>query len=183
MLPNDPFARPVRDPLDRPPANGLGIAGFVVSLVGLFSCGCLSIVGIIVSGLTLKRRPRGFAIAGLVIGLLGLVMLSAAILVVRASGGFTILPAIWHGSLVADGIQDYQRKHNGAMPTSWSDLPGGPATDLWGRPYRFELLPDGQRVQLVSDGADGVSGTPDDVFVLIEGDEVDAEIGHAPTPL
>src|ERR1043165_9168202 len=51
--------------------NGLGIAGFVVSLVGIFTLGLLCPIGLLLSFIALFRAPRGFAIAGLIIGLLG----------------------------------------------------------------------------------------------------------------
>jgi molecular chaperone DnaK len=54
-----------------PPTNGLGIAGFVCSLVGLCAGGLLSPVGLILSLVALGREPRGFAIAGVILGALG----------------------------------------------------------------------------------------------------------------
>ena len=53
-------------------SNGLGIAGFVLSLLGLVSCGLLAPVGVVLSLFALRREPRGFAVAGLVIGLVAL---------------------------------------------------------------------------------------------------------------
>ncbi len=54
------------------PSNGLGVAGFVVSLVGFLVCGGLVCpIGVIMSAVALGREPKGFAIAGLIIGLLG----------------------------------------------------------------------------------------------------------------
>ena len=44
--------------------NGLGVAGFVVSLAGLLlTGGLLSPVGVVISLIALGRRPRGFAVA------------------------------------------------------------------------------------------------------------------------
>ena len=48
--------------------NGLGVAGFVLSLIG-----CTSFLGVIFSIIALvtgKNKKKGFAIAGLVIGLI-----------------------------------------------------------------------------------------------------------------
>jgi hypothetical protein len=51
--------------------NGLGTAGFVVSLVGVLTCGFLSPVGFLFSLIALFKPPRGMAIAGAVLGGLG----------------------------------------------------------------------------------------------------------------
>ena len=53
------------------PTNGLGIAGFIVSLVGFLSCGLLSPIGFLLSLVGLTKQPRGFAIAGALIGAIG----------------------------------------------------------------------------------------------------------------
>lgn len=57
------------------PKNNLGLAGFIVSLVGFVGCGILAPVGLILSVIGLKREPRGFAIAGTVLGALGSILL------------------------------------------------------------------------------------------------------------
>lgn len=52
-------------------SNSLGVAGFILSLIGIVLCGPLTLVGLILSLFALGRQPRGFAIAGLIIGVLG----------------------------------------------------------------------------------------------------------------
>src|SRR5688572_31071314 len=56
-----------------PPAssNGLGVAGLIVSIVGWLTCGLLCPIGVLLSLFGLFKRPRGLAIAGLVVGLAG----------------------------------------------------------------------------------------------------------------
>lgn len=55
-----------------PPTNGLGTAGFIVSLAGLLlTCGLLCPIGLLLSFFALFKAPRGMAIAGFVIGLIG----------------------------------------------------------------------------------------------------------------
>lgn len=49
----------------------MGIAGFVLSLLGLVSCGLLSPIGLILSWIGMYREPKGLAIAGFVMGLIG----------------------------------------------------------------------------------------------------------------
>lgn len=47
--------------------NGLGVAGFVTSLVALLTCGILTPISLILSLVALRKEPRGLAIAGTVI--------------------------------------------------------------------------------------------------------------------
>lgn len=55
----------------QPESNTLGLAGFIVSLVGWVTCGVLCPVGALLSLIALGKRPRGFAVAGLIVGILG----------------------------------------------------------------------------------------------------------------
>ncbi len=54
-----------------PPVNRLGKTGLWTSVLGLFTCGFLSPLGLVMSFLALSKRPRGAATAGLLLGLLG----------------------------------------------------------------------------------------------------------------
>ena len=58
--------------------NGLGLAGFIVSLFGLLTCGTLSPIGFLLSVIGVFKSPRGFAIAGSILGALGSVWLAVA---------------------------------------------------------------------------------------------------------
>jgi len=60
-------------PATRAPGNGFAIAGFVCSLVGLFVWP-IAIAGIILSAIGLKSARRGLALAGLIIGIVALVV-------------------------------------------------------------------------------------------------------------
>src|SRR5688572_12689736 len=62
---------------DPAPSNGMGMAGFIVSLIGLLTCGLLAPIGLLLSLLGLLKRPRGFALAGLIISVIGTVLLVA----------------------------------------------------------------------------------------------------------
>jgi hypothetical protein len=59
--------------------SSFAIAGFVCSLVSLFVLWPLSIPGVIFSALGLKSARRGLAIAGLIIGIVALVLVLAAL--------------------------------------------------------------------------------------------------------
>jgi len=71
-----PYCRRNQEPIyigfDKPRRiNGLGIAGFVISLLGVLTFGLLSPVGLFFSLLGMLRSPRGFAATGTLLGLLG----------------------------------------------------------------------------------------------------------------
>ena len=79
MNPSDNQQPPVSQQtvvVQQAPSNGLGLAGFITSLVSLvLSCGFLSPVSLILSLIGLLKRPRGFAIAGSIISGLQLLVL------------------------------------------------------------------------------------------------------------
>jgi hypothetical protein len=61
-------------------SNGMGVAGFVLALLGLFLSwvpfvgGILFLLGLIFSCIGVFRKPKGLAIAGLVISLISLII-------------------------------------------------------------------------------------------------------------
>ena len=62
--------------VNQPESNSLGLAGFIVSLAGWITCGLLCPIGLILSLFALGKRPRGFAIAGVILGLPGVLFLA-----------------------------------------------------------------------------------------------------------
>ena len=66
-------------------SNGMGIAGFVLSLVAIFLSWIpalnwiLWLLGLVFSAIGMFRQPKGLPIAGLVISLLGLVVIFVVI--------------------------------------------------------------------------------------------------------
>lgn len=74
--------------------NGIGIAGFVLSLVAVFSSTLpvarwiVWTLGFIFSIVGLSKKPRGFAMAGLIISIFGLLLiLFLATVLVALIGG------------------------------------------------------------------------------------------------
>lgn len=63
---------------NNPRNNVFAIAGFVLSLLGWFVLWPLIILGVIFSAIGLKSEKRGLAIAGIIIGIAGLVVLMLA---------------------------------------------------------------------------------------------------------
>ncbi|MDM1045475.1 hypothetical protein HX004_11910 [Myroides sp. 1354] len=72
------FPPPLQQPIEK---NNMGLTGFILSIVAIVLCwvplvGWLCwLVGLILSIVGLFRRPKGFAIAGLVISLLGFIVM------------------------------------------------------------------------------------------------------------
>lgn len=74
--------------------NGIAIAGFVLSLVAVFSSTLpvarwiVWVLGFIFSIVGLTKKPRGFAVAGLIISLFGLMLiLFLATVIIALLGG------------------------------------------------------------------------------------------------
>lgn len=160
--------------------NGLGLAGFVISLLGICSGGALSPVGLLVSFVAIFRTPRRLAIAGLILGLLGTTWLIIALTVV----GVTVMAAMLTGLIAGQGALEATvdawriesaistaLDETGVLPESVEALPDLDADalqDRWGRPYRITIDADKHLLHVDSDGPDGVAGTDDDVAVEIK---------------
>ena len=167
--PNPYVGKPVV--LPPPQENGLGIAGFIVSVIGIITCGTLSIVGVIISAIGLGKDPKGMAIAGLIIGLIGLVEL--------AGFGFLMFAGIRGAQQFGQGMQQIvarsQLESNAAeIGQVWSEGNRVPSqeegdelvagsTDIWGNPIAYET--DGTAFSLRSPGQDRVPLTEDDIVV------------------
>ncbi|HVT81724.1 MAG TPA: type II secretion system protein GspG [Phycisphaerae bacterium] len=149
-------------------SNGLGVAGFVVSLVGIFTAGVLCPIGLLLSFFALFRRPRGFAIAGFIVGLLG----TAFLAVWLAFFGFVTLSCINFGKPLMMTMQSIQHArtqvegyatgHMGMVPNEADgNALVGVENDGWGHPLKY--VPTGARsYEISSAGQDGIWGTADD---------------------
>lgn len=76
-----------------PKKNGIGLAGFILALVALFT-DWIPVLGWIVWALGaifslvgLFKKPRGFAIAGFIISFIGLIILIAVVGAIGTLGG------------------------------------------------------------------------------------------------
>ncbi len=169
-------------------ANGLGIAGFVISLVGLCSGGLLSPIGLILSIIALRREPRGLAIAGVVIGALGscgiilslifvpLILIGVLIAVGASAAAVGLAAAIGGPELEAavemqilSALVEKFEDREGRLPLALADVVDSNATtsgllrDPWGNQYVYVIEPDGSGFRIFSMGVDGIPGTADDI--------------------
>jgi len=144
-------------------SNGMGVAGFVVSLVGfVLTCGILCPLGLIFSLVGLARPPRGLAIAGTVIGGLGSLLLVAAI------SAYFLIPGVPEvlGTLIPLGeaaatIDDYHQREGKYPDNDEGNELIANLRDGWGRPFLYERTEPGYAVR--SAGLDGKYHTGDDI--------------------
>lgn len=162
--------------VDPPARNRLGTIGFILSILGFFTCGITGMAGAIISAAALRQKPRTFAVAGVIIGLLQLCILTPLTLGL-------LLPALARAREVArdttarlNALQ-YQlaidamleqgttpsdpesvRMRAGASPDATL-----PASDPWGNAWRIAVDPETGRARIESAGRDGTFGTDDDV--------------------
>lgn len=154
--------------------NGLGIAGFICSLIGLLTCGVLSPVGLLLSLVAMFRPPRGFAIAGVILGILGSAWVAAIIALVSLTIGLAAAATVVLGSgdvaalfdieMIRRGIRQHHRE-TGALPRTLDELSleEGALTDSWGARYSYSIGADGRSYTIESPGRDGQLGTADDI--------------------
>ena len=165
--------------------NGLAIAGFACAIVGLFTGGLLSPIALILSLVALGRPGgRGFAIAGVIIGLLGSCGAVVVLLVVILAGVGAVLAAVGLGfamialgepekiELTSDMINiviaaKMYEKEQGVLPAELSllDIRESVLSDPWGNPYEYHFIDDAPGFDIISWGEDGESGTEDDVYL------------------
>ena len=169
--------------------NTPGLVGFILAMVGLIGI-CVSpmlvfgVIGTVLCAIGVFRRPRGLAIAGLIVGaiemLVGLVIvLFIGTILGGAAVGFNA--AVKAAQTMQTGMAiraavDAQKQKAGTLPATLAAVPGLASTsDGWGHPIHY--VPDAPtrgEFELVSDGPDGRPGTADDV-------RIDASSTVAPT--
>lgn len=166
----------------RDTSNTAGLVGFILSLLGILgTCGLFSPVGFVVSLIGLGKRPRGFAVAGVILGALGslwLLVLALIALVAGVAGLIGVVgTAVETGSVeaafdryeVAQIVRavDAYEDSTQALPTTIEQLglKGGTLEDRWGNTYRYEpdFLTGTYRIS--SHGPDGMRGTDDDILL------------------
>lgn len=115
-----PEPKPAPVIVSRSPSNSLGVAGVIVSTVGLLTCGLLSPIGLLFSLLGLLKAPRGAALAGTVIGafgtlLLGIIGISFIGLLQAIGPGFESIRDAFVGLGGSVSIKQYYDQH-GQLP-------------------------------------------------------------------
>ena len=167
---NTNFDEPIRP--QRAPTNVLGIVGFVLAF-------CLPPVGFLLSLIAVFRAPRGFAIAGLVVGLIGSILVGVLVAGFAVAGKYMIsgVEFVIDTQQISQAAGTYASANNGNAPADLSalNLPRDTATDPWGEAYRLTPGENGAWT-LESAGIDKTWGTADDIRIDSTMDE--NEIGR-----
>lgn len=150
-------------PEDGPaPSNPLGLAAFIVSIVGF----CVPVLGPLVAltlgVVALFARPRGFAITAIVLSALQLVATAVVFIMLFSM----VTPAIETKSIAMSqllmAIED--ERANGVDHFPIGAAASFDAVDGWGNAYRVEVIRSGdaRTVFVWSAGGDGEFDTADD---------------------
>lgn len=162
----------------QPRSNRMAIAGFACAALGLLLCCCfppaivLCPIGLVLSFIGLFRRPRGFAVFGVILGLIGStcgLALVLAVLAVSSVAAFIGGPdTIKDMAMIGYAVERYEDAH-GTYPRTIGDLhlSEDTTTDAWGHPYVYEYDTERGRIRIFCVGRDGQVGTIDD-FPMIE---------------
>lgn len=165
-------------PQHRPTSNGLGIAAFVTSLVSLVACcGVLSPISLILGIIAAMKRPRGFAIASIVLSILGVLLIVAymvlPLLVIGLLGGlfaaigFGSVIAEFQGAAIAANVEQYIQDQ-GTVPATLASVPELDQSiieDPWGNDFIYRPDPTTNTYELRSAGPDGQPDTGDDIVI------------------
>lgn len=178
QFPSHPMQSPGYGP--QPPAqNGMAVAGFVLSLVGFFTCCLTSPVGLIMSIAGMKKTDQqGLAIAGLILGIIGTLGLLSILLyfifVMVFIGGFAFvaneaMASASERARTMSAINMAKSKiQNHALRTKTlpSDNEGTAMIrthrDAWNNSLKYKREGD-HEYQIISAGPDERFGTRDDI--------------------
>ena len=161
-----------------PQGNQAGFIGMILSIIGICLCGIwlLSVPGLIVSLVGLRKEPRTMAIIGTIlggIGIFGFMFLGPLMLGILLP---SLSTAREHAreSVTRSKIQQVhagsEKYHadNGRYPTSFHELtnlnhiPTDATKDAWDNPMQLEGGEDSPP-EITSAGPDGVFDTDDDI--------------------
>lgn len=162
------------------PSNRFGLAGFVVSILGILTLGVLSPIALLLSVIGLRKTPRGFAIAGTALGSIG-----TALLVALAYAGYLL--ALFAGPVFAEfavsatnavvsplmnaaDLISADAAKSGVLPKveQGNRLIAG-LRDHTGHPLRYET--DGQSFQITTQVSGGPASTKSDIRIAVTGPE------------
>ena len=179
--------------IEPPQRNRLAVIGFTLSMLGFVTCGISGMAGAIISAAALRQKPRAFAIAGVIVGLLQLCILTPLTLGL-------LLPALARAresarnAKVELDLMRYQMaietmRDGGVVPSDPESvrLRAGapadealPATDPWGNAWRVTIDPVSGHARIESAGRDGTFDTDDDVKARVMSDRDGAGTAASP---
>ena len=159
-------------PIAESQSNTLGLVGFIVSIEGQITGGCLEPIGLVLSIIAVFKQPRGFAIAGIVISLIGLlvflVLLLPVVLVFVAIGVAGALISQTIGEFTGPLNNYYDT--NGTYPATLDEvgIDLSVLDEAYGGGWQYNRAPDGQSFTIVGPGPDGQLDTEDDFTIAVD---------------
>jgi hypothetical protein len=152
-----------------PLPNRLGRAGLWTALLGFFTCGVLSPIGLVMSLWALRKAPRGAAVAGVLFGLAGTAFVAVAASAVIGAGMANAARQeayarrVTHEAMTqAEGVIESYRNDTARLPEG---IEGNKLVlqfqDAWKTELRFDLENDAYAIR--SAGPDRQFDTPDDL--------------------
>jgi len=157
---DNPYSNDSEFTNERTPSNPLGIVGFVLSLLCITSP-----LGLLISLIALFKNPKGFAIAGVMLGMIGTAIIGIAAWIFMVFGTL-ILSMIQIGADLDEmqvDIENYVAA-NQELPASLDDI-GWTGTDPWDNEYVYTLDAETQVWSLRIIGPDGIAETDDDLLI------------------
>lgn len=169
QFPQAAYAPP--PPAQPQPTNTPGLVGFILSLTGLIAP-CMFPIGMIVSLFGMGKQPKGLAIAGLIIGAIGSLILFAVLLIYGAmifaciGLASTMQPVMETENAIMEAstqIEDYYFENDEYPDDATGNSLISGITDGWEHALQYELDEDAVDGYIIrSPGADGVFDTDDD---------------------
>ncbi|MGH7131311.1 MAG: hypothetical protein ACREJO_05135 [Phycisphaerales bacterium] len=169
-------SRPVNVVIQQPPrSNGFGITGFILSLVALLGGVCfgtlLSPLSLLLSIIGLRREPRGLAIAGTILSIIGIIWLAVWIIIFGSIAmiglqGVGALQDVFKDIRSTEGLYtqvDAFVAKSGKVPTQ-AEVDAMGVLDTKGHPFRISVVSTGYT--LFNSGFDGIPNNKDDLEVL-----------------
>lgn len=170
----NPYANPAGygyPPYQEQPQNTLGLAGFIVSLCGFVFCMAFP-VGLVLSLAAIRKEPKGFAIAGAIIGGIGtalgllVVVLYGAMIAACIGFGVAAQPQL-QTQMSLESARQRIEMSKGADGSYPGEAEGNAAiqgtSDHWKTQLRYE--PNGSNYVIRSAGPDKQFDTGDDITV------------------
>lgn len=145
--------------LQERPSNPMGLVGFILAF-------CLPPIGLVLSLIALAWRPRGFAIAGVIIGLITTTVVAIVGVVMVTS-----VQQVAKFAQIAESAGKMQtalasaKSTGGAYPADLAAAGIAAENDPWGSPIKYEQTGGGAGYLLITAGADKQFDTTDDILM------------------
>lgn len=145
--------------LQERPSNPMGLVGFILAF-------CLPPIGLVLSLIALAWRPRGFAIAGVIVGLI-----TTAVVAIVGVVTVTSIQQVAKFTQIAESAGKMQsalasaKSSGGAYPADLAAAGIAVENDPWGTPIKYEQTGGGASYLLITAGKDAQFDTVDDILM------------------